>query len=247
MTLAQQRHGGAVNEAGAERPEAVALEPEEQARADLYGLVSRLFYAPARSQSPGGSLPRRPRVEGEREDAGGENALARAWLRLQEACRSAYPAIVRQEYDDLFVGVGKAPVTPYLSAYAEPHAPDRYLLGLREQLGAWGLARRDRVFELEDHISGVCDVMRWLIEGGGPLAEQREFFERFVYAGAVPFFAAVQKARAVSAFYRQVAAFAAGISSRWKWPLSKWTTRTEIRWEFVSSVPCRGSENDSHF
>jgi TorA maturation chaperone TorD len=49
--------------------------------------------------------------------------------------------------------------------------------------------------------------MRWLIQGGRPLAEQREFFERFVYAGAVPFFAAVQKAPG-SAFYRHVAAVA---------------------------------------
>ena len=69
-----------------------------------------------------------------------------AWRELQEACRSAYPAVVRQEYDSLFVGVGKAPVTPYLSAYAEPHAPDRYLLALREQLGRVGpRAPRQRV------------------------------------------------------------------------------------------------------
>jgi TorA maturation chaperone TorD len=195
-----------VNEAGAERPEAVALEPEEQARANLYGLVSRLFYGPP-DPNLLAEVSRSPAVEGEREDTGGENALARAWLRLHEACRSAYLAIVRQEYDSLFVGVGKAVVTPYLSAYAEPQTPDRYLLRLREQLRAWGLGRRDSVFEVEDHISGVSDVMRWLIQGGRPLAEQRDFFERFVYAGAVPFFAAVQKAPG-SSFYRHVAAFA---------------------------------------
>lgn len=182
-----------------------APEPEELARANLYGLVSRLFYAPADpnllaevSQAPPGA--------GE-EGANGGNELAAAWRDLQEACRNAYPVIVRQEYDDLFVGVGKAAVTPYLSAFAEPDSPDRYLVRLRQQLDAWGLARRDSVFEVEDHISGACDVMRWLIESARPLGEQRAFFEHFVYLGAVPFCGAVQQTPSI-VFYQHVANFA---------------------------------------
>ena len=191
--------------ADAERPEP-AVDAEEIARANLYGLVSRLFYAPADpnllaevSGSP---------AEAEEGGGNGENELTAAWRDLREACRGAYPAIVRQEYDNLFIGVGKAAVTPYLSAYAEPHSPDRYLVRLRQQLDAWGLARRDSVFEVEDHISGACDVMRWLIEGARPLSEQRAFFGEFVYPGAIPFFAATQKAPAI-AFYQHVAKFAA--------------------------------------
>ncbi len=64
------------------------------------------------------------------------------------------------------------------------------------------------MFEVEDHISGVSDVMRWLIEGGRPLAEQREFFERFVYPGAVPSLLQCKKRRSAR-FYQPVAAFAA--------------------------------------
>ena len=181
-----------------------ALEAEDRARANWYGLISRLFYAPA-DPNLLAEISRSGQTGEEQEGSGG---LAVAWRGLQEACRTAYPAVVRQEYDTLFVGVGRAAVTPYLSGYAEPSGPDRYLVRLREQLAAWGLGRRDGVFEVEDHISGVSDVMRWLIQEQRPLEQQREFFEDFVYRGAIPFCAAVHKTPLAS-FYKPVTAFAA--------------------------------------
>jgi TorA maturation chaperone TorD len=179
-----------------------APDGEDVARANLYGLISRLFYAPPDpnllaeiSGSQGG------------EEAGDSGGLVAAWRRLQEACRGAYPAVVRQEYDSLFVGTGKSEVTPYLAAYAEATAPDRFLVRLREQLDAWGLARRQEAGEFEDHISGISDVMRWLIENQRPLAEQQRFFEDFAYHGATAFCAAVQKSTSAN-FYKPVAALA---------------------------------------
>jgi len=177
-------------------------EPEELARANLYGLVSRFFFGPA-DPNLLAEVANAPFAE---EGEGGGDGLIAAWRGLREACRSAYPVLVRQEYEGLFIGVGKALVTPYLSAHAEPSSPDRYLVRLRERLAALGLARRALVYEAEDHISGACDVMRWLIEGGRPLAGQREFFESFVYPGAPIFFGAVQKAPS-AAFYQHVAKF----------------------------------------
>ncbi|MBI3045764.1 MAG: molecular chaperone TorD family protein [Betaproteobacteria bacterium] len=182
---------------------ATAQDPEELARANLYGLVSRLFYAPADPNLLAEISRSGQAGEGQVDGSG----LVAAWRNLQDACRNAYPAIVRQEYDSLLVGVGKAEVTPYLSAYAEPSAPDRYLVRLRGELAAWGLSRRERVFEVEDHISGVSDVMRCLIEGRYPLEEQQRFFESFVYHGAVAFCVAVQNAASAN-FYKQVASFA---------------------------------------
>ncbi len=190
-----------MNEADSEPTAAAALDTEEQGRANLYGLISRLYYAPADANllaeiSGGGS--------GGSQDSDG--ALVRAWGELQEACRNAFPAVVRQEYDTLFVGVGRAEVSPYLSGYAEPTGPDRYLVRLRDQLAAMQLARRQSVFELEDHVSGACDVMRWLIESRRAMADQQHFFEAFVLPGAEPLCAAVQDA--VSAgFYKSVARF----------------------------------------
>jgi TorA maturation chaperone TorD len=132
----------------------------------------------------------------------------KAWRSLQEACRGAYPAVVRQEYDSLFVGTGRSEVSPYLSGYAEATAPDRFLVRLRDQLNAWGLARRVGAGEVEDHISGISDIMRWLIENQRPLAEQQGFFENFAYRGAVAFCAAVQKSTSAN-FYKPVAVLTA--------------------------------------
>jgi TorA maturation chaperone TorD len=179
-----------------------AIAPEDQARANLYALVSRLFYAPADSHLLAEICSAGQDGEGEAGDGG----LVLAWRDLQETCRNAYPPVVKQEYDGLFVGVGRAEVTPYLSAYAEAGAPDRFLVRLRDQISALGLARRDSVFEVEDHISGISDVMRWLIESGRPLQDQQRFFTDFLYRGAAPFCAAVQKAPSAR-FYRPVVAF----------------------------------------
>ncbi|MBI1965794.1 MAG: molecular chaperone TorD family protein [Betaproteobacteria bacterium] len=192
-----------MSDAGPGLAAATPLDAEDLARANLYGLVSRLFYGPADPNLLAEII--RSGQEGEGEAKGG--ALVAAWSTLRTACAGAYPAIVRQEYDTLFVGVGKSEVTPYLSAYAEPSAPDLYLVRLRDRLTALGLGRRESVFEVEDHISGVSDVMRWLIEDRNPLEDQQRFFESFVYPGAVLFCVAVQNASSAS-FYKQVATFA---------------------------------------
>ena len=187
-----------MSDAGGGAAASAGLEPEELARAGFYGLISRLFYGPADANLL---------AQIQRADNGGveENELVAAWRKLQVACRSAFPAVLRQEYDSLFVGVGKAEVTPYLSAYADPVSPDRLLVRLRERLAGWGLARKEMVFEVEDHISGLCDVMRNLVERQHDLAEQRSFFEEFVEPGGAGFCAAVQKS-STATFYNDVAA-----------------------------------------
>jgi TorA maturation chaperone TorD len=195
-------------------PQHATLEEEDRARAHCYALISRLFYAPAdqallqslAAGAPGGAI---------NENASGASALrsasseseaapadfAAAFAVLRRAAHAADPESLRQEYDDLFIGAGKAVVTPYTSGYSLPHAPDRHLVSLREQLTAWGLSRRSSVFEVEDHVSAVCDAMRWLIESGQSLDVQRGFFDEFVYTGVGLFCDAVQ-ASPSSSFYR---------------------------------------------
>jgi TorA maturation chaperone TorD len=191
-----------VNDVGSQPAATGLLDAEDRARANLYGLVSRLFYGP-----PDPNLLAEICRGGKAEGAGQQGvAFAAAWHALQEACLSAFPAVVRQEYDSLFIGAGRAEVTPYLSAYAEPASPDRHLVRLRDQLAAWGLARRQSVFEVEDHISGVSDVMRLLIEDRHSLVEQQLFFAGFVYPGALRFCAGVQGASSAS-FYKHVGGF----------------------------------------
>ena len=71
---------------------------------------------------------------------------------------------------------------------------------------AWGLTRRERVFEAEDHVAALCDAMRWLIVHRNPLEEQRDFFAVFV-APAVPRFCDAINRISGADFYRKVGAF----------------------------------------
>jgi TorA maturation chaperone TorD len=176
------------------------MHPEDEARANLYGLIARLFHAAPDSQLIS-QLLGAPRIEGEGE-------LGASWREMIEACRTAFPAALESEHTELFVGTGKSLVTPYLSYYVRRHSNDNPLVDLRALLGRWGIARREGVAEYEDHISGVCETMRFVIavQQRNP-EEQQVFFERFVYPGAAAFcdaLSALNQAR----FYRLVARFA---------------------------------------
>jgi len=177
----------------------MSLSPEDQARADFYGLIARLLYAAPDEQLISG-LVSAPVLEG-------EGALAVAWRDMVEACRSAFPVTLENEHTELFVGTGKAEVTPYLTHYVVQHAKENPLVALRQRLAAWGMARREEVPEYEDHISGICEAMRFAIavQQRSP-EEQKDYFERFIYRGAVAFCDAVS-ASPKARFYRQVAIF----------------------------------------
>jgi len=174
--------------------------PEELARANLYGLIARLFYAPPDEQLIS-ELLRAPPIEG-------EAALATAWREMVESCRNVFPVTLEHEHTELFVGTGKAEVTPYLSHYVVKYSTDNPLVELRQQLAAWGIGRREEVPEYEDHVSGICESMRFAIavQQRSP-EEQRAFFERFVYAGAITFCDAVSASKNAR-FYQHVARFA---------------------------------------
>ncbi len=126
---------------------------------------------------------------------------------LRQALEHADFDAVRAEYEDLFIGVGKSPVTLYTSHYAVSHAPDRHLLALRQYLEASGLRRSEQAVETEDHISALCDVMRWLIESGADGGEQQRFFEVFLSPAVRGLRDAIATAETAS-FYRTVANFA---------------------------------------
>ena len=176
------------------------LAPEETSRANLYGMVARLFYAAPDAELIA-QLKAAPPVEGDSE-------LAAAWHDMVAACAKAFPVALEHEHTELFIGTGKAAVTPYLSHYVLKHRNDNPLVELRGQLAAWGIGRREGVTEYEDHVSGVCETMRFVIavQHRSP-QEQKAFFEAFVYRGGVAFCDAVS-ASPKADFYIKVARFA---------------------------------------
>jgi len=189
--------------AGLQSPDSELSVAEDHARAGCYALIGRLFYDAPDPDLLAVICDASPAAGA----SGAEGGFALAWGALQSVCRNAGVDALRREYDSLFIGVGKAAITLYTSRFVSDAAADKHLVRLREHLDALGLARRSSVFEVEDHISGLCDVMRHLIEDNQALEDQRQFFDNFGKAGAVPLCDAVEQAEP-AVFYKHVAAFA---------------------------------------
>jgi TorA maturation chaperone TorD len=180
------------------------LAPEEQARAGLYALIGRLWYA-APDRALLDAIVAAPPLAGE----GTYGALAEAWRQLQGAAAAADPEALRDEYDAAFVGTGKAEITLYVSHYLVETAKERVLVALRDELAERGLAPVGATHEPEDHFAALCEVMRHLVgEGSADAAmqQQKNFFTRYMNRAYNPLTDQVT-ASSKTRFYKHVARF----------------------------------------
>jgi len=177
---------------------------EDQARADVYALIARLFYA-----GPDAHLL--AAVAGAGAIAGSDETtpMAAAWRALGTAAAATDAQAAQEEYDHVFVGTGKAEITPYASHYLAESMQERVLVRLRETLTEMGLAKTGSATEYEDHLSGLCEVMRHLIFfGSGDVAvqKQKSFFLEYLDSWDAVFCAAVMASPNTN-FYKHVAVF----------------------------------------
>jgi TorA maturation chaperone TorD len=182
-----------------------ALPPEEAARADFYALFARLLHG-----GPDGallqSLARAAPIPG-------NGALSAAWLDLVDASSAMDADAAQEEFEALFIGVGKAQVSTYAGFYMGAPAMDHPRVRIQADLAAHGLARRQDAAEPEDHFAGLFDAMRVLVGGSAArapatLAVQRTFYEAHIEPAVAAFFAALASARSAN-YYRKVAALGA--------------------------------------
>jgi len=177
--------------------------PEEQARAGYYALLSRLFYA-----APDAALLAAIAGADEVVEGGEQSALASAWSGLASAAGAMDAEAAGLEYEALFVGTGKAEITPYATFYLAETGREKILVRLRGELAGLGLARNQTSHEPEDHVAGLFDVMRHLISTGSEDAasQQKAFFERYI-AGCYEGFCNATSISEKSNFYKHVARF----------------------------------------
>lgn len=147
---------------------------EETARAEVYGLLAALYYAP-----PSPELMEQLRVAVTEAPAAG-GFLEEPWREVVAAARNLSNEAVANEFDALFGGVGKPEVYVFGSHYLSGFLNEKPLAALRSDLAELGLARDDAMPETEDHIAYGCEVMRYLIAGDdvsvSNLTQQQKFF-----------------------------------------------------------------------
>jgi TorA maturation chaperone TorD len=151
---------------------------EELARAELYGLLARLWYA-----APDAELLAAFEVAPTEAPAAGA-FLEEPWRQLVGVARDVGEAAARDEYDALFGGIGKPEVYLFGSHYLSGFLNDKPLARLRADLERLGLTREQAVPETEDHVACLFEVMRYLIAGEdvavANLTQQQAFFAAHV-------------------------------------------------------------------
>jgi len=190
-------------------PDTSALD-EETARAEIYGLLAQLYYAP-----PDAQLLSALRVAVTEAPAQGA-FLEEPWRELVGTSRALDDSAIAQEYDALFGGVGKPEVYLFGSHYLSGYLNEKPLVRLRATLAELGLARDEAMPETEDHVAYLCEVMRYLIAGDdvavANLTRQRAFFTTHLQPwidAMCDAIAAHPKAR----FYRALAEFTRAFAS----------------------------------
>ncbi len=155
--------------------------PEDLARADLYGLIARLFHQPPDQElldQIAASIPEEQ--EGQAEDA----PLAKVWDDFVELAKSNPATAWHEEFDRNFISVGRPNVILNGSFYMAGHLNEKPLVDIRRSLDSFGLVSAEEVTETEDHLSALCEVMRYLIAGDdveiSNLTNQRAFFNEHI-------------------------------------------------------------------
>lgn len=175
----------------------VQIAEEDRLRADLYNYLGVILAGPPDqmllSQTAGLS--------------GDGSPLGEAITTLAKVARLTKPGALESEYNRLFIGLGRGELLPYASYYLTGFLNEKPLASLRQDMTARGLARAENVFEPEDNIASLMEMMGAVILGRfGPaatLAQQKTFFNRHIGPWAAHFFSDLEAAKN-SVFYAPV-------------------------------------------
>ncbi len=170
-------------------------------RADTYALLGSLLAAPPDQRL----LDWLASLE---TDGEGGSRLADAWDALRDAAAEALAGQVLDEFNTLFIGLGKGEIVPYASWYKAGYLMEQPLVELRQDLRALGLEVDESTHEPEDHLAALCQVMSLLArpDEGYTAGQQAQFYMRHMHDWCGRFFKDLQHCPSAR-FYRAVGVF----------------------------------------
>ncbi len=176
----------------------IEIAEEDRLRADLYNFLGVILSGPPDEML----LAQTASLSGDDSD------LGQAIATLAKVAALSKPKSVESEYNKLFIGLGRGELLPYASYYLTGFLNEKPLASLRQDMAARGLARAETVFEPEDNIASLMEMMGAMIVGrfGVPadLGSQKTFFNKHIGPWAAHFFSDLEGARN-SVFYAPVA------------------------------------------
>ena len=151
---------------------------EDVLRADMYSFLASLL----RTEPSDALIQEVSSLQGDRTPIGS------ACLTLAHLAKTLDKSTIRNEYVELFIGVGRGEILPFASFYLTGFLNDKPLANLRADMAAIGVKRADAVKEPEDHIASLFDMMSGLIRGSYgryySVSEQATFFRKHIESWA---------------------------------------------------------------
>lgn len=170
---------------------------EDRMRADLYNFLGLILARPADEML----------LAQTKSLTGDESELGQAITTLAKVASLSKPKAVESEYNKLFIGLGRGELLPYASYYLTGFLNEKPLALLRQDMSAQGMERAETVFEPEDNIASLMEMMGAMIVGrfGAPadLERQKTFFGKHIGPWAAHFFGDLEVAKN-SVFYAPV-------------------------------------------
>lgn len=162
---------------------------EDRLRADLYNFLGLILSGPPDEML----LAQTAGLSGDDSD------LGKAISSLALVAKVSKPKKVESEFNALFIGLGRGELLPYASYYLTGFLNEKPLAQLRNDMAKNAISRAPNVYEPEDNIASLMEMMAGMIVGrfGNPssLADQKTFFNKHIGPWAGHFFSDLEAAK----------------------------------------------------
>ena len=162
--------------------------PEDRMRADFYNFLGLTLAAP----------PTQMVLDQIASLSGDDSPLGEAVKGMARVAKVTKPAAAEREFNALFIGLGRGELLPYASYYLTGFLNEKPLAQLRSDMAARGITRAANVYEPEDNIASLMEMMGGMIAGrfGKPatLTDQKLFWSRHIGPWAGHFFSDLEAA-----------------------------------------------------
>ena len=169
--------------------EHIEVAEEDRLRADLYNFLGLILSGP----------PDQLLLDQCAGLSGDESDLGQAIGALARVAKVSKPSAVESEFTALFIGLGRGELLPYASYYLTGFLNEKPLAGLRSDMAQRRMTRAPNVFEPEDNIASLMEMMAGMIVGRfgvvAPLEDQKAFFNKHIAPWAGHFFSDLEGAK----------------------------------------------------
>lgn len=168
--------------------QSTTIPEEDRLRADFYNFLGLILAGP----------PDQMLLDQIAGLTGDDTDLGQAITALARVARVTKPAAAEREFNALFIGLGRGELLPYASYYLTGFLNEKPLAQLRGDMAARTITRAPNVYEPEDNIASLMEMMAGLIVGrfGSPatLEDQKAFYNKHIGPWAGHFYSDLEAA-----------------------------------------------------